>query len=199
MKLLKMCAGTAVVAFGSVFWTAAYAQEPRMSDYFWLTRDTVQRELRMTETQLERLKGVIQKAREARRSFERAPREKRAALGMAAQEGHRRELETILQPEQRRRLGQIALQMRGADAFTDGIGPRLGLTEAQSVRLRSLSQEQLRRASELRQDLGNPNEINGARRSAIALRVEYLGKALEVLSPEQKERWRELSGEPVRF
>jgi hypothetical protein len=91
-----------------------------------------------------------------------------------------------LSPEQARRLKQIMLQQRGAEALGDPeTADALGLTAEQREKIRAL-QDEARKAMWGRR----PGGMHGEPGKSINDRL------LGLLTPEQQAKWRELNGEP---
>ena len=98
------------------------------------------------------------------------------------------EVDGILQPSQRVRLRQIALQTEGPAAFREPeVVEALGLTPGQRERIRAIEDEilfaQMRetRSGKAREDAGKP----------------AMARILAVLAEDQARRWREMAGEPI--
>ena len=113
-----------------------------------------------------------------------------------------KELEKILKPEQMTRLKQIARQQGGPGAYlkpenvTD-----LKLTDEQKTKLKAINDELQKDVQELRRGAGGGKGGFGplppeTREKMTALTKEASEKAAEVLTAEQKTKWKELTGEP---
>lgn len=173
-----------------------------------LRSEQVRQELGIAAEQLDKLKGISQKAKErVKASFAEVQRlrdaspEKRKAefaewakKARAQAEETKEEIEGVLRPPQIVRLTQIALQVRGAAALQDKqIQVELKLTDEQKKQLRSLREGPVdgfrggvRSASD---------EERKARREKLeALRKQSEAKALGILTAEQKARFEEMKG-----
>jgi eukaryotic-like serine/threonine-protein kinase len=150
-----------------------------------LVQKSVQDDLKLTEDQVRR---IMEKA-EVRTPPARGSL---PFLLPADWEAREKAALAVLTEAQDRRLRQIALQVRGAQALGDAeVAEALGFTEAQKERVRGLVFDG-RRFS-----WGPGSGGPGGRRSDEA-RKAPLEQALEVLTPEQRAKWNEMTGEPFR-
>src|SRR5262249_37457169 len=128
-------------------------------------------------------------------------------LSQAAEKG----VEEILTKDQLKRLGEISLQQRGGHALGDPeVAKALGLTEEQTQRIQKIQPEALQQMQTLALEQwqgmfekgGKPLQTQNAF-ARIAKRFQELTRTtgeslLEVLTPEQETRWRELKGKPFK-
>jgi uncharacterized spore protein YtfJ len=122
-------------------------------------------------------------------------------------EGPTKELDKILKPEQQTRLKQIARQQGGPAAYLKADNVKdLGLTDEQKTKLKEIVSEHDKDAQELRRGAGGGKGGFGplppeTREKLESLNKEATEKAANVLTAEQKTKWKELTGEPytVRF
>lgn len=138
---------------------------------YLLSQKSVRDELRLTEDQVRQLERLDTPQTEQERD-----EQERTFL-------------TKLEPEQSRRLRQIALQKRGADAFTDPqVADALELTSPQRERIRALIAERLTKQAPALLDprVREPTDAP-------------LRRLLEILTPSQRARWQEMIGEPFPF
>jgi hypothetical protein len=99
------------------------------------------------------------------------------------------EVNAILTPAQRVRLRQIALQSEGPAAFREPeVVEALRLTPGQRERIRGIEEEA--RFAQIR-DLQSGRAADDAGKSAIE-------RILAVLGSEQTQRWKDMTGEPIR-
>jgi serine/threonine protein kinase len=106
------------------------------------------------------------------------------------------ELQTILNPEQVRRLRQIALQRQGPHAFREAdIAAALRLTAVQRSKIRAIEAETFLPPTDRDERLDSPREqrmvFEDRWRAALA-------QIMQLLTPEQQQIWREMTGEPFR-
>jgi Spy/CpxP family protein refolding chaperone len=113
-----------------------------------------------------------------------------------------KEVEKILKPEQLSRLKQIARQQGGPGAYlkpenvTD-----LKVTDEQKKKIKDINDELQKDTQELRRSAGGGKGGFGplppeTQQKITALTKEASEKAAEVLTAEQKTKWKELTGEP---
>lgn len=126
----------------------------------------IRNELKLTDEQVQKVNAAVEKA-----------------------------LTESLTPEQAKRLKQISLQLRGAEAFNDPkVQEALKLTDAQREKLRSIREEAGQQMRELFQNAsGNREE---AFKKMTEMRKQIQEKTLAVLTDEQKKTWKEMTGEP---
>jgi Spy/CpxP family protein refolding chaperone len=170
------------------------------SSLMLLRDENVIKELEIVEGQQEKLRALGDKAREEMGSLfsgmrDASPeeREKRFAEIQdklkAKQEELKKQVDEILLPQQRDRLKQLAIQSRlrfqsTGDAISSGdVADALKLTDEQK--------EQLKEKQKTVEE--------EYRKEAEALRNKYRDKVLEVLTPEQKAKWKELVGNSFEF
>jgi len=173
-----------------------------------LSNASVQQELKLEGDQIEKAKGVAEKAREkftaSRESFQSLEGEERAKkmreLTKEVNEETHKAVKEFLKPEQVKRLYQITHQVQGASAFTEEhVQKHLKLTDAQKSDIDGIvhdSQQQMRTIFQ---------ESQGDREAAMAkiteLRKDTLSKIEGKLTDEQKASYKEMLGTPfeVKF
>ena len=141
----------------------------------------MQDDLKLAPGQRERVAATLQDIGRAKRTA--GPDTRRRVLDEMKE--HEEAVTLILTPDQFRRLGQIALQLRGPDAFREPeVVAALRLTREQKDRLR---------------DLGGPPFLRGGGRpgppDGRPGREPWTSRVFGVLTPDQKARWEELTGE----
>jgi serine/threonine protein kinase len=140
----------------------------KMFQALLLTEKAVQDDLGLTRDQVARLNERFDKLWQPLREFDkRGP-------------GAEKAIADILHPQQAQRLWQIALQLSGAQAFSNpGVTEKLQLTAEQREKIRAIQDDvRLRRTDELRE--------------------KERARILGVLTPEQKAKWQEMTGEPFK-
>jgi len=108
-------------------------------------------------------------------------------------ESHDATLSGILRPKQRHRLKQLAIQWRGIFALKDPeIVRTLQLTSEQRKSIRQLEREIFGHS------FGFPGlgREPGERRPPFLTRSASIAKVMELLTPEQVLKWKELTGAP---
>jgi len=117
-------------------------------------------------------------------------------------EGPMKEIEKILKPEQLTRLKQIARQQGGPGAYLKAENVAdLKITDEQKKKVKEINDELQKDLQELRGGAGGAKGGFGqvppeTRAKMTALTKEATEKAVDVLTAEQKSKWRELTGEP---
>jgi hypothetical protein len=170
-----------------------------------LVRPRVQDELNLTDEQVDQIKQAVRKVGEKHRDEiqglakaegrERA--EKFRALVNTGSDEVRKELDGILKPEQNKRLQQLAIQFSGPAALTDPeFREKLNLTDEQIKQLRGIRDEFFEGVRELPRD---PEDRDEARQKYRDLWRATRAKVRDVLTAEQRAKWRELAGEPFDF
>ncbi len=166
-----------------------------------LANQQVQEDLRLTEQQRGRVdegwKELVtfweQHAGEARKG----KREEYRKLGLALVQRGEEAVNEILTPAQARRLDQISVQGMGPSAFHH---PRvieaLGLTPAQQHEIRQRYQTQALHPDDLRQILAPDAKLQELGSKLRDVQQQRMESALEALSAKQRQRWKELTGDP---
>jgi hypothetical protein len=169
---------------------------------------SVQEEIKLTDDQATKVKDYGTKAGEkAREEFQKLQdvpqeerREKMQAMMKTANEEAEKELGGILKPEQMKRLKQISLQQRGAQAVNDPeIEKALKLTDKQKEDVKTITTESQKALQELRPPPGQggggaPNPET--QKKIQDLRKDTNEKVVSVLHDDQKKTWKELTGTP---
>jgi len=163
-----------------------------------LAQPSVCEDLQLTPGQEQRLSELLprwfgekMKAFEEMRGSQEKDRRRRF-VELAAE--HDRVLTALLQPEQRERLMQIAIQSTGIYAFREpDIVQALGLTSEQRAMARAI-ESQVVITSFGRRSMGGGWEER--RRQQEQVSREAVSKVLEKLHPDQRLKWEQLIGPP---
>jgi hypothetical protein len=114
-------------------------------------------------------------------------------------------LESVLKPEQVKRLKEISLQQRGARALADPkIQTALKITDDQKEKIKTI-QEDARKEIAALNPRGNGGAGGGGRgnrgggEARQKLNAETMKKLVEVLSPDQRKTWTAMVGEPFEL
>ncbi|MDT7898473.1 MAG: hypothetical protein YPKNTGVA_002322 [Candidatus Fervidibacter sp.] len=158
----------------------------------------VQQELKLTDQQRQRLEQLGEQWREKMRGLRDLPPEERRQKGEGMRAEVEKQLATILNEQQMKRLKQIALQVEGYAALErPEIADQVGLTKEQRQKIRDI----LRQAGEKRREAFQQGQ--GDRQAAFQrmreIRQWVDGEIEKLLTPEQKKKWQELIGEPFKF
>jgi hypothetical protein len=184
---------------------AQRGRSPFSGPGYVVTNGSVQKELKLTDEQAKKitsaLKAVYDKLQgdfaalrklqgdEARRKLE--------AVSQAVNEGSMKALADVLSAEQLKRLKQILLQQRGAQAFNDAeIQKELKLSDDQKDKIKTINDDV---GQELRSIFQGRDDLEGKQKKADALLKETVERVCSVLTDEQRKVWKALVGEPFEF
>jgi Spy/CpxP family protein refolding chaperone len=167
-----------------------------------LNLDGVQKELKVTDEQKTKIKEFsdAQRAKMQEAFSGGAPdQEKMAEMRKAATEAGDKFVKDTLNADQQKRIKQLLYQAMGIRAFSnDDVVKTLSLTDDQKGKVKTLSDEMRKDQQELMQDLrGGGDAATEARKKMTTLGKEYLAKAADVLTPDQRKQWKEMTGDPV--
>jgi len=171
-----------------------------------LSNASVQQELKLDATQIEKAKEVAEKAREkftaSRESLQSLQGEERfkkmAELNKEANEEANKAVAAFLNRDQVHRLHQIQHQQQGAQAFTDEhVQSRLKLTDAQKSDIDSIVQASNTEMRSLFQNMQSDPE--GTRAKIAEHRKETLAKVESKLTGEQRAAYKEMLGAPFEI
>ena len=167
---------------------------------FLLGNESVQKELKLDDKQLEKAKELAEKTgEEMREKFQGlgdlSPEERRAKFTEINREMTASTLKTageFLKPEQITRLKQISYQARGAQAFNDPeVAKKLNLTDSQKSDIQTILADSLKEMP-TRDDYQDDREA--AMKKATDVHKQALAKAVAKLNDEQQKTWKELLG-----
>jgi Spy/CpxP family protein refolding chaperone len=150
--------------------------------------ENVQKDLEIVDSQKEKLDALRDRVRDEMRAlFQGGGGGDREAMREKMQEKMtelQKEADQILLPHQRERLKQISIQSRLRFGNTsDAVGNALQLTDEQKEALRT-----------------KERQVNAEMQKEITkIRDKYRDQLLEVLTPEQRAKWKELVGTPIEF
>jgi len=171
-----------------------------------LGNESVQKELKLDDQQVEKAKALAEKSMEEfrekfqdlqgldqderRTKMTEINREMNASAMKAAGE--------FLKPAQIDRLKQVANQVRGAGAFAEAdVARKLNLTDAQKTEIQEIQRESMQERREIFQSAGDDREA--AMKKLAELNKQTLAKAEGKLNDEQKKTWKELLGAPFEI
>ncbi|WP_435017709.1 hypothetical protein TA3x_005329 [Tundrisphaera sp. TA3] len=165
-----------------------------------ITNESVQKELKLEEDQIEKAKGVADELREKSREsmsslqdLEPAERMKKfQEINWTTNEEGLKALGAFMKPEQTKRLKEIVLQQQGANALTyPPFAKKLNVTDDQSDKVRTIITDSF---TEMREAM----QAEGSDRMAAMekIRKETNEKVLAVMTDDQKKQYKEMLGEP---
>jgi hypothetical protein len=172
-----------------------------------IANEGVQKELKLTDEQTSKAEAVARDVRakhhgefakvEDLDAQERS--EKTAEIVRTMTSETNKGLADVLTPEQMKRYRQIQLQQLGLRAFTEPeVQSKLKLTDDQVGQIRRINADSQSQRRELIQGGGggggNREEM---RKKEATLGKESTDKALAVLSADQKQAWKDMTGAPI--
>jgi Spy/CpxP family protein refolding chaperone len=160
---------------------------------FLLQQKDVQKDLKLTSDQLGKVKEAYDKQKQdaqALRELQGDARQERVRELMRADQ---KTMHEILQPDQQKRLRQIMLQEQGAPAFAHPrVTRELNISDDQEQKIEDL----LDTAGRKMHSLYRNGQESSARQQAEDLDKQTTTSILDVLTPEQRMKWKQLVGEP---
>ncbi len=166
-----------------------------------LQNEGVQKELKLDQDQLGKVKEAVQKVQEKNRDAFAKLRdlgqeerfEKTRELTRTISDQTLAALSSILKPEQTKRLKQIELQQGGTQAFNrPDVQTALNLTNEQKEKIKTINDDVAREMRGLFQG----GDFQQAREKMTSLRKESMERIQSVLSAEQKKTWKDMTGDP---
>ncbi len=173
-----------------------------------INNEGVQKELKLDGDQLEKAKAAVQKIQEKHQDefakLQDLSREERGAKMGAIQQTISaetfKELDSILKPNQIKRLKQIQLQQSGVNAFTNPeVEKALKLDNAQKEKIKTIIGDAASQRRELFQGGGGGGDFQEMAKKMAAVQKENMDKVTATLSDDQKQAWKELVGQPFEF
>jgi hypothetical protein len=166
---------------------------------FLLNQKSVQDELKLSEEQVKKAKELSDKQREAFGGLRDLSQEERRTKIQEQAKATDKAVAEVLKPEQMKRVKQISLQQQGARALSNPeVATALKLTDEQKDKVKSIQEEARTALGQRGQrgQRGRPSEeelkkLQEARKATNE-------KLMNVLTDEQKTKWKELSGEPFK-
>jgi Spy/CpxP family protein refolding chaperone len=178
----------------------------------FLDSDHVQKDLKLTPEQKDKIKAINDEFRANRRKQIEAlrgatPEDRRARMAeliAKARESrveYQKKIDAVLLPEQRNRLGQLSLYLRGplAALVDEQVANALKLTDEQKKRIKAIEEAT---GEKVRSALKDHREQHTAAQGdleakASELRDQAVEQALGVLTPEQKESFEKMKAKDV--
>jgi hypothetical protein len=165
-----------------------------------LTNSSVQKALKVTPQQTEQIVRLsddfVKQWRDARRDLTRLSAEERQQKAVELTRGHGKAMAAVLTPDQAKRLKQIAMQIQnnGPHGFRDpDVVAALKLTRQQQEEIRKLQDaadvvlwERFESGGDHKPPRPRPDDVWAKTREKI----------LDLLTPQQRAAWKELTGEP---
>ncbi|MCE9546721.1 MAG: hypothetical protein K8T25_14675 [Planctomycetia bacterium] len=169
---------------------------PGMSPVGLLSQKSVQEELKLTADQVSEVTKLAEKQRAARGAGgQDLSREERMKQYQERAKATETAVAGILKPEQVSRLKQITLQVRGAMSFSSPeVAEALKLTDEQKGKVKTIQDDLMKEVREA---------FTGEDRAASRTKVEAARKAATekltaLLTAEQSDAWKKMTGEPFK-
>lgn len=179
-----------------------------------LTNTALQEEIKLSDSQKEKLKGLAEKQQAAMKerfgAFKDAGGDKEKLKAAFAEiqkenEARQKEAEALLTAEQKTRLQQIDRQLAGVRAFTDdALVADLKLNDSQKTKIKGIVDEYTKDSQGLGGfgGFGGKGGFDKEKAAEAAKKREKLLKGAmadidEVLTDDQRKSWKALTGDPV--
>jgi Spy/CpxP family protein refolding chaperone len=212
-----LCKSVVALGLAAVLATPAMAQQRRGPGGFGgfgrgaglsmlLSNASVQEELKLDDSQKEKVKEFADKAREkmtaAREELQNLSQEERGKkfreLTAEANAAARKTASEVLKPEQHKRLEQIELQVGGANAFeSEHLQKKLSITDEQKSAIASIIEASNKEAGEIFQS--SQSDRQAAMEKIRELRKKTLEDVKGKLTDDQKSKYTELLGSPFEI
>jgi Spy/CpxP family protein refolding chaperone len=175
--------------------TAPIAPETTTAQLLLLRQKSVQKELKLTDDAAKKIMEFTNKeSDEYGKALKLAERERTAKFN-ELEAANKKFLEDNLSADQRKRLGQITLQVTGLYQLGRAeVAKALNLTEEQQTKFEEM-QKETRKALE---EIITSTERAGKNEKLAKLREETSKKIMDALTDEQKAKVREIVGEPFK-
>jgi hypothetical protein len=162
-----------------------------------MTQKSVQDELKLSDDQVKKVTELAQSRRGAGRGARNLGQEEQQKRLAEAAQANEKAIGEILNPDQLKRAKQIALQVRGPQAFSDPeLMTALKLTDDQKEKVKTIQDDVRQESNRLFQrGAGNQDDL---RKKREAFNKETQERIVSLLTPEQKAVWKDLTGEPFK-
>lgn len=169
-----------------------------------LNNESVQKELKLDDTQKEKAKELAEKTREKMQENRETlqglegdeRRTKMQELNRELGAANHKAMAEFLKKEQAHRLHQISLQQQGAQAIANdpNVAKKLNLTDSQKTEIHEIDQESRQEMRSIFQD--NQGDREAIMKKMTELRHQTLTKVEAKLNDEQRKTWKEMLGSP---
>jgi Spy/CpxP family protein refolding chaperone len=163
---------------------------------FLLTQESVQKELKLSDDQLKKVKDLGEKMREARGKLRDLDREEARKKMQELTKENEKALADILSKDQGKRLKEISLQLQGGRAFANAaVAKELNITDEQKKQIQDIN-------TKSREEIMNIFQGEGSREEKTKKMAEHTKavqeKLMKVLTDEQKKKWKDMTGKPFK-
>jgi hypothetical protein len=170
---------------------------PKLSPLMLLYNKDVQKELNLSDDQIQKVNQEVKFQREARRNLREVTNEKeRNEKVEALNQRCENTINGFLKSDQARRLQQIVYQAHGPQAMSrNEVVEKLKFTPDQRQKIKQIQETTFKQVQ-------NTFQPGGNREEAMKKRTEIVNRAwdqlMRVMTAEQKERWKEMTGAPFQ-
>ncbi len=170
-----------------------------------LTNSGVQKELKLSDEQIEKAKKAQTEMSEKMRekfselqNLDAGERQQKMQTVMKEMNDETKKVASgILTADQTKRFDQISLQVQGFQAFNSpDIQKKLGITDEQKEKLQTLGEE-MRSQMPTREDMQADREAATKKRETVT--KETKEKAMNILTDSQKATYKEMTGAPFDY
>ena len=171
-----------------------------------LANPAVQKELKLDEAQVEKATKLATETREKMQGLRsqleglqgQEAQTKRAELAKPINDEAMKTAHEFLKADQVKRLHQIELQQRGANALTDSaVAKKVGITDEQATKVKTILADSQTEMRDLFSAAGDDRQAAMAK--IQTLRKETNTKVMALLTDDQKKTWKEMTGEPFEL
>ena len=172
----------------------------------FLMAPNVQKDLKLTDTQVKKVQETLREIGERHQEDYSALRDaspdvrwtKMATLNETVSDEVKKALS--FSAEQSKRFDQISLQAHGVQAFANSrVDERLKLTNDQKSEIREIVEATRRSFAGAFNKDASEQERTDARNKRAATQKENMTKVQALLTDDQKQAWKELTGEPIEI
>jgi len=158
-----------------------------------LQQKDVQKELKLTSEQMTKLKEAFDKQKQETQALRELQGDARQERVRELMRADHKTMHAILQPDQQKRLRQIMLQEQGAPAFAHPrVARELNISDDQEQKIEDI----LDTAGRKMRSLYRNGQADSGRQQAEDLDKQTTTSILDVLTPEQKMKWKQMVGAP---
>lgn len=164
-----------------------------------LAQKAVQEDLKLGEDQVKEVTDLSAKQREAFTGLQDLSQEERAQKMQEIAKKNQEAVNKLLKPDQQKRLKQLTLQQGGVMALLNNeeAAKEINLTDDQKEKLTALRRDSAGQFGGGK-GKGQGGDRQEAAKKAAEARKANNDKAMEILTADQKAKWKDLTGEPFK-